>query len=203
MPPHSSGGISWPIEWSIEDFQSLAAMSHRLGMNPADLLVVLWSESGGHPWAQWPKAPAYPYAAGLNELTPVAATAAGITEDQRADIVHWTVAEQLPVIEHYFSHSGWKYSYPNAGGVYAINAAGGRVVAKGSMDPDVVLYTTADGDAYTHNAAFDTEKKGYITIQDLIEHLRGVSKSSSFQCALQALRYSTGDGSLTPNLPSA
>lgn len=201
MPPHS-GGISRPEEWTVEDFQSLAALSHQLGMNPADLLVVLWSESGGHPWAQFPKAPAYPQAAGLNQITSVAAATAGLSEAQRADMVHWTVAQQLPVVEHYFSHLGWPYSYPNAGIIYAMNFGANRVKARGTA-PDTVLYDTSDGNAYTTNSAFDTEKKGYITIQDLSNHLQVVASRPDYQGALQALRYATGDGSLSPNFHSA
>jgi hypothetical protein len=184
------------VEWTLANLRALAAAAHRLGMHAADLLLVIFSESGGHPWAQWP-AHGYPYAAGLNQITRVAAPAAGLTEAQRADLVHWTVAQQIPVVERMFRNSGWPYSYPNAGVIYAVNFAPGRLKSRGWAN-DTVLYDMSDGAAYTQNQALDVNGDGAITIQDLNDHLRTRAAQPDYQHALRALRAATGDASLTP-----
>ncbi len=94
-------------------------------------------------------------------------------------------------------------SYDHAGTLYFANAAPGRM-SRGTT-PDVVIYDQVeDPDAYNGNRGFDNPggtPKGYITVGDLIEHLRIVVDKPVYRAALQRLRDATDDQSLSPRLP--
>lgn len=203
-PAPTAEDIAKTPEWSDADFTTLAAAAKRLRMNPADLLLVLASESGLHPWAKNPSDSSAPVAVGLNQLTSVANSSAGISEAQRLALPSKSVAEQLPIVEHYFASVPWTRAgrpYPHAGVVYEANFAGGKMMTVGTA-PDAVLYTeAADPGAYNGNRGLDTAGKGYITVGDLIEQMRRVSGRDVYQAGLARLRYAMGDARVSPGLP--
>ena len=202
---------SYTPEWTDADFAALHAVARRLRMSPADLLLVLASESGLHPWAAYrvdedgdpTKDPSgYPYAAGLNQVTKAANAALGLTEEQRTTIPTWSVARQLPLVERLFNAIAWTRAgkpYAHAGVVYAANFAPARM----SEDLGKVLYRKGvDGAAYSRNSGFDRAGKGYITVGDLVEHLRGVANGMTYKAALYRMARATRDGTLAPRLPA-
>jgi hypothetical protein len=220
LPKNGGGGTPSPggpdprastPDWTDADFAQLYAVAKRLRMNPADLLLVLASESGLRPWAAYrvdedgkatTDKSGYPYAAGLNQITRAANDALGLTEEQRATIPTWSVSRQIPLIERLFNAIGWTRAgkaYGHAGVVYAANFAPARM----SADLGAVLYREGvDGKAYSRNSGFDREKKGYITVGDLVKHLRGVANQLTYRAAIYRMATATGDRSLAPRLPS-
>jgi hypothetical protein len=198
-------------EWEDDDFRALAAVAKKNRMNPADLLLVLASESGLHPWAAYrvdedgnatTDKSGYPYAAGINQVTKAANDVLGITEAERATIPTWSVAEEIPLVDKLFRAISWTKTgkpYAHAGVIYAANFAPARM----SEDVNAVLYRQGvDGAAYTRNRGFDVAVKGYITVGDLVEHLRGVAMGPVYQSALRRLQAATGDAGLAPRLPA-
>jgi hypothetical protein len=190
----TAGGGHEPREWTAEDYRALYALANRLGINPADLLVVLTSESNLRPDANNAD-----IAKGLNQIIRKSAEAACLTLDQWDQFQTWSVAEQLPHVECFLRTSipDRFRPIPSAQVLYAFNFAPGRVMARG-FGSNVVLYDTADGLSYTENIQLDTERKGSITIGDMGNHLRSVIKQARFLGALGAMRRATGDSGLSP-----
>lgn len=185
---------SYTEAWTDEDFRTLAAIARKNSIeDPAFLLLVMASESGLKPSAANPltNAAGNPAAVGLIQFTSVANDAIGITEAQRADMVNWSVAQQLPLVDKYFSVLPWTRagrSYDNAAQVYEGVFAGGLMLSKGTS-PETILYTKdVDGSAYDANAGFDTAGKGTITVGDLAAHLESVARGPIYQEALSRLR---------------
>ena len=187
-------GKIWPAasKWSTEDFFALGQVAADLGVPPADLLAVLYSESALDPAARYPKT-GYIDAVGLNQITSVLDSALGITEAQRQAMVGWTVGQQLPYVRKSFLASGVKsYTIPDAGGLYVANFAPGRM-AQG-FGPGVVMYDAAKNPKeYTANKPLDRENKGYITLENMRQMLRGGVASAAFQAALARYSAATGD----------
>lgn len=192
-------------DWTEADFKALAELAARRKMSPADLLLVMTSESGLKPYAANRNAEGYPVAVGLIQFTSAANDAIGVTEGERVELVRSTVAEQLPLVDRMFGAIGWTKAgktYDSAGVVYEAIFAPARMTSRGTT-PDVILYTEADDPAaYRGNPGFDREKKGYITVGDLIDHLRVVAEQPVYLAGLQRLRDATGDSTLSPQLPT-
>lgn len=120
--------------WDDNAIRDLLAMCERLGMNPADFLLVSLSESDMRPDAFNPSG-----ARGLNQLMPANASAAGVSpEDFKTKYLHMTVREQLPFVERYYKNTGRTRPYPSAASVYEATFAP-ALMARGD-DPSTVLY---------------------------------------------------------------
>ena len=201
--PLDVGSAPPPPEWFPNDWQTLVAIGGRVGINPADLTLVLTSESGLHPWAQNPRVSDAPVATGISQFTSASNSATGLTEAQRIALVKQPVSVQLPLVERFYNSLAWtkqRKGYPNAGVVYAANYVPGRLLMRGSS-LDTVLVSEADGPMYSQNKGLDVNGDGTITIRDLVEHLRIVAKSQNYLGALRMLRQVTGNPTLSPNLP--
>ncbi len=193
----TAGGTP-PPWWTAADYRTLNAMCKRLGINPADMLLIMYSESRLDPSAAYKGADGTVYAAGLNQITASGGTAAGLSPAEVQDLIHHPVSYQLPIIERMYKTVGGKY--PNAAVLYAYNFAPSRVKSRGTA-PSVVLYSAdTDGKNYSINSGFDAAKKGYITIADMGYSLVKKAQSAVYKGALQALRNATGDQSISPNL---
>ena len=195
---NSDGAGALPL-WSDADFLDLQALCLRLKMNPADLLLVMASESGLQPSAVNPRGGA----AGLIQWTSATNDCMKLTEVQRQQIPSKSVAEQLPLVERYFRCIAWTRdgkTYPHAGSVYqAIFAPG--LMSRGS-GLDVVLYRKGvDGRAYLDNEGLDVARKGTITVGDLVSRMRSVSTREVYASGLCRLRQVTGVP-YEPGLPS-
>jgi len=191
-------------DWADDDFVNLYDIAKRLRMNPADLLLVLTSESGLKPYAVNRRSDGFPIAVGLNQLTTAANSSAKITETERLEIPTKPVSYQLPLIENFFSSSAWfksGKSFDHAGAIYEANFAPARMFQRGTDLKTILYEESKDGVFYTQNKQLDTAKKGYITVGDLVDYMRRVSKDITYIAGLTRLRQATGKNSLAPQLP--
>lgn len=193
--PEDVKRTSW---WSDADFITLDRDAVDLKMNAPDYLLMMDAESKLDPTQINPLSGA----TGLNQLTSAANYAAGITEEFRVNQFHkLSVAEQLPYVKKYFSNMPWTKAglkYDHAGQVWQSNFAPMTMLSKGT-GLDVVLYSS--GPAYEKNKTLDTDKKGYITVRDMVRHLKAISETQLYKSALARLRSVTGQN-YSPNLPS-
>lgn len=204
MPMSESEALT--PEWTEEDFRRLAEIARTYKMNPADLLLVMASESGLKPQAVNRNAEGYPVAVGLNQLTSVANGVVGITEGQRVEVPTWTVAEQLPLVDRFLAGNPWTKTgkpYDHAGILYGMNFAPARMISRGTSLDTILYERDVDGSAYDANKGLDVAGKGSITIGDMVEHLRIVVGQPTYLAGLQRLRDATGESSLSPNLPTS
>lgn len=192
--------------WSDDDFVTVYNIANKIKANPADLLLILTSESGLNPKAvNRRQGDGYPIAVGLNQLTSAANGLVGITEDERIDLINQPVSRQLELVDKFFSGVQWTKlgkRYDNAGVLYEANFAPGRMISRGTS-LDTVLYDTGDGVFYTQNKQLDKDNKGKITVQDLVNYLSTVSNKAIYSAALQRMRSATGENALAPALPVA
>jgi len=193
--PEDIKRTSW---WADHDFIMLDLDAIDLKMNAPDYLLMMAAESKLDPAIKNPLSGA----TGLNQLTSAANWAAGITEDFRVNQFHkLSVAEQLPYVKKYFMNQPWTKAglkYDHAGQVWQSNFAPGTMLSKGT-GLDVVMYP-GGGKAYEWNKGLDTDKKGYITVRDLVRHLKAISETQLYKSALARLRSATGQN-YSPNLP--
>jgi hypothetical protein len=182
VPPPEPQGYVWGY-WTADDFRTLASIARTLKMKPADLLMVLASESGLDPRATNPANSSNPIAAGLNQLTSAANASVGITEAERLMIPKLPVSMQLPLVYRYFASLPYTKAgntYGSAGVVYAANFAPARI---GSGTDDQVLYSQDEGDPYELNKSLDRDGKGTITIGDMNRQLAAVAGRSLYKTA--------------------
>lgn len=178
-------------QWSDQDLLDFQAMANRLGIRPADLLLVLYSESALKPSSAARNADGYPVAVGLNQITAILNSSLGLTEDDRIALLDKTVGEQLPYVEKSLRMFN-KYKLPDAGALYTLNFAPARL-ARGT-DGNVVLYDSkADPSAYQSNKNADIGKKGFINIEDMRIALRRNQHHTDFLKALARYQAVTGD----------
>jgi len=183
-------------EWTDQDLVNFRAMAGRLGVRPADLLLVLYCESTLKPSAAARNSSGYPVAVGINQITSVLNSSLGLTEEGRLALLDATVAEQLPYAEKSLSLFVRKYPIASvdAGALYTLNFSPSRL-ARGA-DGRVVLYDSkADPGAYQANKGADTEKKGWINIENMRQALRRNGAGSGFRAALARYQSVTGDTS--------
>lgn len=174
--------------WTDYEYGRYVEVANGLGVRPLDLLPVLYSESGLKPWAI-----AYvdgkPYALGLNQITPPAAPAAGLTRDQWAALPSMSITEQLPIVMRSlrasFAASGGR-KMVDAGMIYASNFAPARLAANGGKSSSVMYRDPEAG--YRGNKQLDFDKKGYITVGDLRRRLRSVLNDAGYRAHEARLR---------------
>lgn len=157
---------SW---WSDSDFGALILACDGIRTDPQDLWLVMCSESECDPTSlnTCPKncppgkpIPTVPYAnaAGLNQLTRVAAISAGILKESD-DFQAWCkkvsatpIAEQLKMAKAYFQSTGWwkaGHRYESALRLYLANAAPSLLFTN-LKNGNTPIYS---GDAASINAA--------------------------------------------------
>jgi hypothetical protein len=187
-------GASGIDVWTDQDLLDFRAMAQRLNLRPADLLLVLFCESGLKPWAATPAKTkdGYPVAVGLNQITSILNSSLGLDEESRAALLDKPVSEQLPYVERSLRLFAGKYALPDAGALYTLNFAPARL-AKGA-DGNVVLYDSkVDPGAYNSNRPADIGNKGFINIEDMRIALRRNANNPGFLAALGRYQAVTGD----------
>lgn len=185
------------MAWTASDYQALARAAGQIGTRAANLLLVLWSESGLLPYAQNPRT-GYPIAVGLNQITRTNAVPMKITEAERVGLLQLSVIEQLPYVVRSFHAASPRRSYADAGAVYQCNAAPGTL-RQGSGDSVTLYRQGRDGDAYTKNSGLDVNQDGAITVGDLRAVLRRHATNAGFRRHLAALN-SAVPGAGEPNI---
>jgi hypothetical protein len=169
--------------WSDADLVTLAGICAKNRMDPYDLLAVFTSESGADPTARNPRNKNdWPVAVGLNQLTRVAAAAAGLipkatAEDDTSNYSEWktfadsvvkmSVAQQLPLVDNYYASAQWTKAgnvWKSAAKIYAYNAAAGT--DNRDIDDGSVVYSPGTP-GYNGNTGLDLDGVGGITGKDL------------------------------------
>ena len=182
-------GATPPTEWFAEDYQRLAQVAKEIRTSPADLLLVLWSESGLNTWAYNPKGKA----TGLNQITPEALRCMGTSNAEHEAMRAMTVAQQLDYVRKYFQCNEFFKTggvYENAVQLYVANAAPVFTPAK---NLNTVLYDSVKNKKqYEANKGLDHAGKGTITAGDLGIVLHNNVNQPSFKRHLQALADATG-----------
>ena len=188
----SAGAGHAPPTWGAADYRALNASAGRLRMNPADLLLVEYSESRLNPAASYPGG----IAVGINQLTSASNGLTGLSEDERANVVNLSVGQQIPIVERYFRNLPWTQAdrgYPSAGVVYAMNFLPARAMERGAS-PDTVLGTV---DEFPQDKGL-SDGSGNYTVRSLENELKTLAGQPTYLGALQALRDAVGDQSISP-----
>ena len=176
--------------WIPSDYNALVELSKHINADPEDLLLVLFSESGLNPKATYWQGD-FALAVGLNQITPAAGRAMGISEDERKSITSYSPSDQLlTYVKRYFDAIPKPPGniYVSPGQLYQANFAPGTLPRGAGRD--TILYTRGkDGQSYDLNKALDYNSDGYITVGDLDDHLAyKIAKNKRFQAALVQLR---------------
>jgi len=195
--------------WADADFVTLSNICAKNKMDPADLAAVFTSESNADPTARNPRNKNdWPIAVGLNQLTRVAAAAAGLIpkaspSDDTSNYGDWkafadsvlkmSVAQQLPLVDNYYASAQWTKAgnpWKSAAKIYAYNAAAGTDTR--DIDDGSVIYPVGSV-GYKGNPGLDLDGVGGITGKDLryaIESMwaRPVYQALFLRLGAQALR---------------
>lgn len=173
------------------------ARKHRIG-DAAWLLGTLYKESGLRRYAvnyqRQPDGTRRAVAFGLNQLTEVAAAAAGSRAGNLASLLTVPELEQLDDTDRYLSgvarhRKGLPYSLPVH--VYLAWLAPAKMST--AVHPNDVVYPSGSIQA-KQNSQTDGNKDGTITVGELDEWLRSAWNDRTFLAALLRLRAEEGGG---------
>lgn len=188
-------------------FKKLTKISEEVGMNPRDLLLVMYSESGlKSDIVNQDKQ--YGGAVGLIQFMPDTLRGLGVPKSEIADFGKKSAEDQLDYVKRYiqgqmaftkrpfksaseYYHANffpltltrWKGSDPIANGNTVI-------VAKDSKDRREQV-------AYKANRGLDTNNDGLITVSDMTAVLMRSANRNGFQQALAQLNAVAGEGQVT------
>lgn len=178
--PQTVVGEQPAYAWTAADYAAEIDAARAIHARPLDLELVMFSESRLQPWADNGG-----IAAGLIQITPLAAKAMGMTEAERRALVSLSPAQQMPYVVRYFRAVAGNRSYADAGEVYQAVAAPGTF-SRGSAN-DVVLYPAGSSNAAA-NIGLDHNGDGAISMLDLRVHLAGLSAMPGYAHAAAELR---------------
>lgn len=188
--------------WSDVDFIQLINVSRDIRCKPEDLLLVLCSESNLRPDARNPADKSkYPFAAGLNQMTFLAAVMIGsLAENEKEQwpamaqrILDTPVGAQLEIVRRYFNATPWGrdgHEWPSAAKLYQANAAPSTLYS--GVDLSSVIYGK-DTDAYDLNKGLDANGDGQVTLGDLaaaVNYYKGTPLYKAAMMRLEAARTS-------------
>jgi len=182
-------------------YKKLVEMSSRLGMNPADMLLIMYLESA-RTLDSSIKSPSS-NASGLTQIIP--STLKGIFNGTPEEFRKLDAEEQLPYIEKYFQEAT-KGKKLNSTQFYIAN-----LVPKKVDDPEVINKNrnavvaekgsqkkypnnsrlTYDS-VYRSNSSLDFNEDGVMTYGDIEDYLNKLSKESGYQKSLKDLQSATG-----------
>jgi hypothetical protein len=181
-------------------YKKLAEMSSRLGMNPADMLLIMYLESAGTLDSSIKSTSSN--ASGLTQIIP--STLRKIFNGTPEEFRKLDADEQLPYIEKYFQEA-IKGKKLNSTQFYIANLLPAKL-----SDPEVInknrdailaekgnqkKYTEGRGltydSAYRANPGLDFNKDGVLTYGDIEDFLNNLSKSSGYQKSLKDLQSAT------------
>lgn len=198
-PALSSAGAKASTSLPDSFYRKLATTAQNMGASPSDLLLVLYSESGLNPAAANhvdgdPNKPIQ--AKGLNQITPVAIPASGMTKDfWKNDYDALSAEEQLPYVEKYFK-SMYSGPYTNPDQIYVVNFAPAYV--KKAQDRNAVLYPKFNSDGSISNNWKQNQSlnpNGDITVGNLTAPMYRNANSSGFKSHLARLEAVIGNES--------
>jgi len=177
-------------------YAKLKQVADNIHANPEDLLACLTSESGLNAQAtnfvrgKDGKVTNIPQALGLNQITPSAQKASGMTDSfWRNDYGKLTAEQQLPYVERYFKAVGHGRNFNNIGDLYMANAAPGFIGKSG----DIVIYT---GNAAKQNPGLDANKDGKITAGEINDFTGKAKNSGLYKSYLAAYKAAIASGAV-------
>jgi hypothetical protein len=188
----------------------LNTISSELGMNPRDLLLVMYLESGINPASinKSIKNPNY-QARGLIQFMPDTLKGMGISQKGVDTFTNKPAEDQLDFVKRYIQGNRSLIGgrpFTSATQYYIANffpkallrwhgdspEQNANVVVADRRSPD-----KRESDAYKANTILDHDKDGVITVRDITSVLMGLEKSSGFQSALNQFNTVAGAGSVS------
>jgi hypothetical protein len=186
---------------STSFFQKLAEVCGRLGIKPANLLLVMFLESGVNP-AQKNKAGGS--AVGLIQFMPDTLKSMGLDENTIKNFDKVPAEKQLDYVEQYVRGAMNKIGnkpFTSATQYYHANIFPLTLSRWSGDDPklnrNVVVFSSRSKDAreraaYKYNGKyFDTDNKGYVSVGDLSTRLNELKNTTQFKNILSQFINST------------
>jgi len=176
------------LDLDADFFDELRASAAAMTANPADVMLILYGESGLNPASPGHVA----FYEGLNQIQAPYLKARGVDQ---ADYLTWPASRQMREIVGPFLTAQVRQllgkPVRSAGVLEALNLYPASVKKHGDA-PDSIVIDGNSSDpgerlAYVKNQALDRNHDGAITISDLDEWLGGLSKQKPFQQALAQL----------------
>lgn len=187
-------------------FKKLSRMCRKLGMNPRDLLLVMFLESGVNPQVAHSKTHT---AQGLIQFMPNTLKGMGLSKEQIANFSNLSGEDQLDYVEKYIVANqrmiGGK-PFTSASQYYHANFYPGTLHRWRGTDPlanagVIVASRNAKSAnerlAYTSNTGLDFNKDGAVTVGDLTNLLLSLERKPAFQQFLKRLNEADGPGEVT------
>lgn len=196
----STRGVVVHYEWTEADYRALIQAANEIGANDVyELAVPLYGESNMEPSAYY-HTPSDPQAIGLNQITPVAAKAMGITPTEWMSLLAMTPVEQLPYVVRSLRAGVGARKLPTATEIYIANFAPGYIGC--ATDPSCVLYSKEKSPAaYEGNKGLDVDKKGTITVSDIQRYIARIRNTIGYKAHADALA-KVGAGTYVPPGPA-
>jgi hypothetical protein len=180
-------------------------ISQELGMNPRDLLLVIYLESGANPAARNPNGGA----TGLIQFMPSTLKGMGLSNQEIKTFGQKSAEDQLDYVKKYVeAHKSLLGGKPftSATQYYVANFFPIALKKWNGDDPiknaNVVVVDSNSPNqneraAYKANTILDYNKDGKITVGDLTNTLMNMEKSSGFQSMLSQFNRVAGNGTVS------
>lgn len=198
---------------STSFYTKLSNISRELGMNPRDLLLVMYFESGVNPAAvNMSSANPDDRARGLIQFMPDTLKGMGLSKSDIKNFGKKSGEEQLDYVKRYVqSHRGLLggQSFTSATQYYVANFYPIALKKWHGSDPvenaNVVVVDGKSKDpreriAYSSNKVLDYNKDGRITVSDITNTLLRTASSQGFQNMLKQFNIVAGAGNVSENV---
>lgn len=154
------------LGWTIADYDALLATAARLGLDPAWLAAVIYSETSFDPSAHNSLGYRGLIQFGKNELHGM-----GLSEKQVDDFIHWSPVRQMPFVERYLKYWAPADGWISRAQIYQATFLPSTIARLGSKPEVVLARKPADGcpspgNVFCANAVFSRDGKT-ITVGDL------------------------------------
>jgi len=166
------------VSLDASNYAALGNAALALGARPADLMLVLYAESGLHTWAQAKNKAGEGIALGIGQLTRTGASAIGMSDVEWQSIPSKSFNEQVKIVETFLRKVARPGSFRDAVSLYQTNFAPATVGSYKLFGP---------GKEYDANAPYDFNKNGLIDTDDLATALSARVKEAAFRAHLQKL----------------
>lgn len=148
------------LGWTSDDYAAQHAVAQHQGIPDDWLAAVEMSESSMNPAARNPSG-----AQGLIQFANLG-----------QDITGWTPAQQMPLIDAYFTPKRPPGGWISRAQLYQAGYLPITIKTKGS-EPNTIL--SVQGDGFYQGAIFDRQGKGFTTVADLEARLNDVTYGAS------------------------
>jgi hypothetical protein len=192
---------------SREFYNKLTKISSELGMNPRDLLLVMYSESGLQS-SIVNQDKKYGGAVGLIQFMPDTLRGLGVPKDEVKDFGKKSAEDQLDYVKKYvrgqMAFTG--HPFKSASEYYHANFFPKTLKRWHGQDPiqnaNTIIVSKNSPDkleavAYKANRGLDTDNDGHITVGDMTRVLMNSANKNGFQQALAQLNSVAGHGEVT------